>query len=435
MNDAATVQVDHAPQSARGIGPRWVPGALIVVATVLALLSAIITWANDQALDTDEWVDTADELLADETIRSATANYLVDQLYENVDVGAAIGERLPENLSGLGDPIAGALRSQLDNVAERLLESQQVRRAWALANRQTHEVLVAILLEETRDAVSVEGGEVVLNLGDVLVSLGQNIGIPDSVLDRVPDDAGQVVLLESDELDSLQTAAQASELLSWFVFLVVVVLYVLAVFLARGRRMHTLGRVGLSLLIAGIVLLLVRVISINTSIDLLVDDPTQRPVARAIADIFTDKLTEMAWAGVIYGILIMLFAALLGDHRWAVATRRFIAPAFRLPVAAIVAGTALVYLLLWWWSPGNAFERWVTALTLLGLLIGAAVVLTLQLREEFPGDDVSPDDASPDDVSPDDASPTDRSPDDASPDDLGEPGAPTAGEADTLTAG
>jgi hypothetical protein len=37
-----------------------------------------------------------------------------------------------------------------------------------------------------------------------------------------------------------------------------------------------------------------------------------------------------------------------------------------------------------WWSPGRAFDRWVSALTLIALVIGAVAVLVTRVRTEFP---------------------------------------------------
>jgi hypothetical protein len=50
----------------------------------------------------------------------------------------------------------------------------------------------------------------------------------------------------------------------------------------------------------------------------------------------------------------------------------------------VAGGVTAVLLILLWWSPGRALDRWVTALTLVGLLIGAGVALTKRIRDEFP---------------------------------------------------
>ena len=63
-----------------------------------------------QALDTDNWVSASSEMLEDPTIRAALSEYLVNELYQAVDVKAQLAEQLPDQFQGLAGPLAGALR-------------------------------------------------------------------------------------------------------------------------------------------------------------------------------------------------------------------------------------------------------------------------------------------------------------------------------------
>lgn len=89
-------QTDHVPPR-RG----WVPVALVVVATVLTVLSAVTTWVRVQALDTDEWATASSGLLADPAVRAAMATYLVDELYLGLGLADQLEAALPDTLSGL----------------------------------------------------------------------------------------------------------------------------------------------------------------------------------------------------------------------------------------------------------------------------------------------------------------------------------------------
>ncbi len=60
--------------------------ALVALGSLLAFLSVFAIWVERQALNTDDWVQTSDKLIQDKTIRAALADYLVDQLYANVDL-------------------------------------------------------------------------------------------------------------------------------------------------------------------------------------------------------------------------------------------------------------------------------------------------------------------------------------------------------------
>jgi hypothetical protein len=359
----------------------WLPVTLVVIATVIAVLSALTTWVRTQALDTDQWVSVSAELLDEPEVTEALSLYITDQLFTQVDVAGELESLLPEDFSGLAGPIAGALRGPATDGVERILESDRFAALWERANRAAHETMVRILRDETRlDSTSTADGTVTLDLGEVITNVGTTIGIPQAALDRLPDDVGTITIFESDELASVQSAVQLLDFLSWFLFLVVVALYAAAVYLARDRRPRMLRTVGLALLIGGVTVLLLRGIAIRAGVDAVVEDATRQPLAALVAGVATELLRQMGWTGVVYGILIVAFAALLGDHRWAVAIRRTLAET---STALVAAGVTAVLLILLWWSPGRALDRWVTALTLVGLLIGAGVALTKRIRDEF----------------------------------------------------
>jgi hypothetical protein len=362
----------------------WLPITLVVFATVIAVLSAVTTWVRVQALDTDQWVTISNELLDEPEVTEALSLYITDQLFTQVDVADELESLLPEDFSGLAGPIAGALRGPATDGVERILESDQFATLWERANRAAHETMVNILRDETRlESTSTADGTVTLDLGEVVTNVGAKIGIPQAALDRLPDDVGTITIFESDELTSVQDAVQLLDFLSWFLFLVVVALYAAAVYLARDRRARMLRSVGVGVLIGGITVLLLRGIAVRAGVTAVVDDTTRRPLASLVAGVATELLRQTGWTGVVYGVLIIGFAALLGDHRWAVAIRRRLA---QTSATVVAGGVAAVLLILLWWSPGRALDRWVTALTLVGLLVGAGIALTKRIRDEFPAE-------------------------------------------------
>jgi hypothetical protein len=372
-------EVDPARERSRG--RRWVSALLIGLATVLVIVSATTTWVRTQALETDEWVAVSSELLEEPVVREALATYLVDELYANVDVGAELESFLPEDLSGLAGPLAGALRGPASEAAERVLASPVVQQVWEDANRIAHQTFVAIIRDETRENVSTAEGSVVLDLGGAVRTIGAELGVPDGALDRIPDDVGEITVFESSVLADVQDLIRVLDVLSWFLFVVVVVLYVLAVYLARGRRRETLRNVGLALVAAGLVVLALRAVAVRSTVDFLVEDPANEPAARAVANIATELLDQMASTGVVVGLVIALYAALIGPHAWAVAVRRRLA-ASSSPDLIITGAAVAVLVVLVWWSPGRMFDRWVTALTTIGLIIGAGVALAVTVRRE-----------------------------------------------------
>src|SRR5947209_12404990 len=69
--------------------------ALIALTTLLLVVGVFSVWANRLLFNPDNWSNTSTQLLQNPDIRSGTANYLVDQLYSNVDVTGLIRSGLP----------------------------------------------------------------------------------------------------------------------------------------------------------------------------------------------------------------------------------------------------------------------------------------------------------------------------------------------------
>ena len=78
--------------------------AILVLATVLGLVSVFAIWVKRQALETDTWTSTSTKLLENDKVNEALSAYMVEALYENVDVE---GE-LAGALAGPGQGVGGA---------------------------------------------------------------------------------------------------------------------------------------------------------------------------------------------------------------------------------------------------------------------------------------------------------------------------------------
>ena len=105
--------------------PRWhilLARTLTVVGILLVVVSLLANFVKRTALDNSHFRSTARQIVADPTIRDQLALTMVDQLYANVDVSAALSDRLPKNLQGIAAPIAGATREVSNTAAQTLLD-------------------------------------------------------------------------------------------------------------------------------------------------------------------------------------------------------------------------------------------------------------------------------------------------------------------------
>jgi hypothetical protein len=119
--------------------------ALVVLGSVLAFLSVFAIWTERQALNTNDWVGTSDRLIQNQEIRSAVGDYLVEQLYDNVNVEKELEGILPGETKQLAGPVSGGLRQVAGAGAEKLLETSTAQSLWQDANRAAHEQLLAVL--------------------------------------------------------------------------------------------------------------------------------------------------------------------------------------------------------------------------------------------------------------------------------------------------
>src|SRR4051812_49758127 len=89
-------------------------GAILVLATIVAIAEIGAIWAKRQIVDTQNWTDTSTEILANEKVRDALGTYLVQQLYSAAPIEDGLRQALPPRLQ----PLAGPASSELRKVAE-----------------------------------------------------------------------------------------------------------------------------------------------------------------------------------------------------------------------------------------------------------------------------------------------------------------------------
>jgi hypothetical protein len=360
----------------------WV---LIAVATVLGLASALTVWVQRQALDTNAVTKASSKMLENDQVRGALSVYLVDQLYNNVNVSQSLSERLPENLQPLAAPLAGGLRQLATQSANTLLSRPRVQDLFAKAVHTAHAAFIRVI-DGKAHRVSADGGVVYLDLRPLLGQLGDQIGIAKKLEAKLPPNAGKIEIMKEDQLDAIKTATRAIKALSVFLVIAVFGMYAVAIFLARGYRRSTLRTVGVCLAVVGVVLLVVRRVAGNMLIDTLATGGGSHAPARSVWLIATSLLSDVAWALIGYGIVVIVAAILAGPTRPATWVRRTLAPVFRDHVALTYTVVGVLYLLVLLWAPTRAQTEWIPALILWALLVFGVEVFRRQTIREFPAE-------------------------------------------------
>jgi hypothetical protein len=360
--------------------------ALVVIASVLVLIACFATWAERQALTTDDWVDTSGRLLENKAIQGALANYAVDQLYANVDVATEVKKALPPDFKQLSGPASTGLRALGTDGAERVLATARFQELWKQANRTAHENLLAII-DDNSNVVKSNNGEVVLRLRPLIIQLADQLGIGSTAADKLPEDAGNLRILRSDQLGLAQTVAKAIRGLALVTSLLAIALFGLAIYLSRGYRWVTVLATGIGLILVGIVVLILREV-IGGVVSRQLATETARPAADAAWSIGTSLLASIAHNVIIFGLFFIVAAWLASPHPSSVETRRALAPVLReypAAVAAVLGTIALIWLI----SAADSTRSTLTRLVLIGMAGAGLYELRRWTMREFPNESVT----------------------------------------------
>ena len=383
-----------------------VPG-LLVLATVVGIAATFALWVNRQALNTSNWSSTSSKILEDKKVQTALSAYLVRELFANVDVSAELQTVLPKQLQPLSGPAAAGLQQLAGQLAPRVLASPLVQSAWVQANIAAHKELLRVL-NGGGPVVSTQSGVVSLNLHTLVSQLAASVGLSSQVAAvqsklqgstgatvraaaqaklgiTLPPSSGQLVIMRSGELKTAQDIANAVKSLAIVLPALGILLFALAVYLARGRRRRTLRTTGWCFVLIGVALLLIRRVAGDAVVNGLVKIPSNKPAAHQVWNIGTSLLRDIAVAMIAYGIVIVAAAWLAGGTRPATEIRKALAPSLRDSpgVAYSTVGGALLLLVLI--GPTPAFRKIAWILLFAVLLAYGVTMLRRQTALEFPG--------------------------------------------------
>ncbi|HTT93955.1 MAG TPA: SHOCT domain-containing protein [Solirubrobacterales bacterium] len=357
---------------------------LIVLGSLLAFLSVFAIWVERQALDTGEWVHTSGNLIRNATIRTAVGDYLVEQLYENVNVEKELEGILPGDTKELAGPAAGGLRQVAGTGAEKVLETGTAQSLWETANRTAHEQLMAVL-ENKKEAVSTANGEVKLNLGSMLTNLAGQIGLGKSLAEQLPPDAGQITILKSEQLKTAQDIVIAIKGLALLLSILTFLVFGLAIYLTQGGRWVTVLFSGIGLIVAGLLVMVLRHVAGGVVVDQLVKQESVKPAAEAAWSIGTSLMVSIATTVIIVGAFFAAAGWLSSPTGSARGTRRVLAPALDRYLPYCYGGLAVILGIYLLTASGVGLRTFLTVVVIGVMAAFGLRELSKQTAEEFPG--------------------------------------------------
>lgn len=358
---------------------------LVLIGALLAPVAVIGTWARAQLVDTDRFVQTFAPLAQKPEVQSFVAKEVTNGIEQSVDIDAMVSDLfdgiaqldLPpaaaQTLPLLEGTAANGVRSLIGSGVETVVESPQFSSVWETTLRETHRRAVAVIQGDPNSMLQLsDDGTLSLSLGIVITEVktaltNQGIGFADAipVIDR------SVPILASNSLVLVRTLYQVAITVGFWLPWVALGALVAGVLFAR-RRTRALSWAGASVAVS--LLLLSAGIGIGKLVFLGAVSPSIMPAATA--EVLFVQLTELIastlLALITLFVLIAVGAWLAGASRLAVATRGALESGFAaIRRAADRRGLGSG-------SAGRFVERWHSAILVLTVAVGVAVLFLIR---------------------------------------------------------
>lgn len=306
---------------------------LIVVATILVPTSIVTAWARVQLVDEEAFVATlaplvddpaVQALIIDETVGAISAKVDYQGITESVFDGIADLGLPPRAVTALGllqAPAANGLENLVNTAVTRVVESDVFSDVWATATRAAHRALTTAATSDgggivvvTDDGVGIQLGAIVERVKSNLTERGVGIAglIPE--IDRV------IIIGEGTNLALIRTGYAVAATMGWWLPIITIGLFVLAILIARRRSTAVLGS-GLGLAIGGATLAVSLGIG-GTAVGIVAGNLDLSPSALdVIYGQLVDSMHRTAIIVALLGVFIAILGWLMGRSRSAESVR------------------------------------------------------------------------------------------------------------------
>jgi hypothetical protein len=300
--------------------------SLLVIGGLLAILSVLTIWLRALLLDTDTYVASMSTVVTNPAVEASVANVITNQIFTKVDVEGAARDALPPRAGFLAPQLADGLRNVTHTVTLRVVSSEQFENLWIGANRRAHQQIVAVLTGSPgpQGKVSTANGQVTLDLSSAVASVNQKllqsgINVFQNSTSTGPK-GGQIVLIKSSQLDSLQGVVRVFKHLTVLLPILTVLFLAGGVFADRDRRRGLL-RAGRAVVIAMVTLTLLLFLLRAVYFQGVVTPNFSKEAAAALFGGFIGFLRQGVLVSFLVGLLVALGAWLAGPGRLAVSVR------------------------------------------------------------------------------------------------------------------
>ncbi len=300
----------------------------VVLAALLTTPAALAYWGQRTLNDTQRYVDTVGPLVNSPEVQDAIATKVTDAIESRVDVEEILNEVFAgviteaPRLERLVGPLAGAINGLIDREVREFVASDTFADLWVTVNTRAQQALVRVLKGDNTGAIQVEGGQIVLDLAEVIAQVqdrlvARGLTIVENV--PIPDVDRQIVLLEAPQLEQARTIYAFANPVARWLLPVVAALYLAAFLLSRRRPRMT---VTIGVLLAANALLVALALSIGRQLFI---NELAGTVFGPASSVFYDVLLaylERGWKVILWlGLILVVAGWFAGSTRSGTAVR------------------------------------------------------------------------------------------------------------------
>jgi hypothetical protein len=318
-----------APAEHDPVGRTIAAVVCLVLAALLTVPAGIAYWGQRTINDGQRYVATVGPLVDSPEVQAAISTKVTDAIQSQVDVEALLNDAFAgviqdrPRLQLLIGPIAGAVNGLIETQVRAFVASDAFRQFWIEANTRVQQRLLQLLKGESSGAVSIQGGQVVLDVSDVIDQVKQQLvdrGL--TFVDKapqLPDQNRQIVLLDSPQLKQVRTIYAFSNPVARWLLPLVGLLYLAALLLSR-RRARTTVIIGLVLAANSLLVALLLSVGRQLFVDQLAGT-TFGPASRVFYDQLLTYLERSQRMLLWLGLFLVVAGWFAGRTRSALAVR------------------------------------------------------------------------------------------------------------------
>ena len=305
---------------------------LIALGCILAPVSVLGVWAGNEVSNTGRYVATVEPLVHNPAMQNYLTDQITNQITGRLNITGIINQgaaqlnskglpKISSLLNQFAPQIASSVTGFIHSTVHSVVTTQAFATAWVQVNTVAHQALVQILSGQNGGTISTSNGEIVLNLGPLIVVAKQDLVAHGFKLaSSIPPVSPTLALFQAKDLGKAQSQYRLLEDLKVVLPTLALVLIVAGVYVARGRR-HALVGAGLGLAASMLVLAIGLEIFRSVYLSSVPSNVLPSDAAAAVWDALVHFIKQGLRVVLVVGLVVAAGAFFTGPSHTAVRTR------------------------------------------------------------------------------------------------------------------